>query len=284
MGDSICVWTLIAPAEYNIIVKVDDVTDKTNNKDPSECLAHYEVKEEEYRLLSRLCKGMFWKVRSAKRWRTKGNMFITNEEYNSFHVDNIMELRLTGSGAWLKGVKIIPVDIPTSKEKREGKLMMDCLPQSVALQEGTETFLTSPMYPEVLSKDNGKSTHCAWVLEAPKGHSIKVTLEDFEFDNDERCASDNLAIYMGRPTTRDLRENPLNSPPADFKPMVLPVAKMCGSKKDSTAHTTLPEAYNQANLEMEESYIVESSTATIHYFALSGSRFKLKVTTEKITG
>ena len=199
-------------------------------------------------------------------------------------VDNIMELRLTGSGAFFTGAKITAVDIPTSKEKKEGKLMMDCLPQNVALQEGTETFLTSPMYPEMLSKDNKKSTHCAWVLEAPKGHSIKITLEDFEFDNDERCASDNLAIYMGRPTTRDLRENPFNSPPEDFKPMVLPVAKMCGSKKDGTAHTTLPEAYNQDNKEMEESYTVESSTATIHFFALSGSRFKVKVTTEKITG
>ena len=66
--------------------------------------------------------------------------------------------------------------------------------------------------------------------------------------------------------------------------MVLPVAKMCGSKKDGTAHTTLPEAYHQENKNMEESYTVESSTTTIHYFALSGSRFKIKVTTEKMTG
>ena len=66
--------------------------------------------------------------------------------------------------------------------------------------------------------------------------------------------------------------------------MVLPVAKICGSKKEGTAHTTLPEAYNQENKMMEESYTVESSTATIHYFALNGSQFKVKVTTEKITG
>ena len=101
-------------------------------------------------------------------------MFRT-AEYNSYHVDNIMELRLTGPGAFFTGAKVSAVDIPTPEEKKEGKLMMDCLPQNVALQEGTETFLTSPMYLEVLSKDNRKSTHCAWVLEAPKGHDIKTT-------------------------------------------------------------------------------------------------------------
>ena len=153
---------------------MDDVAGSyQDKKDTSECLAQYVPKEGEYRLLSRLCKGMKWKVRS-QRWWTKRSMFRTYE-YSSYMVDNIMELRLTGPGAFFTGAKVTAVDIPTEKEKKEGKLMMDCLPQNVALQEGTETFLTSPMYPEMLSKDNGKSTHCAWVLEAPKGHGIKIT-------------------------------------------------------------------------------------------------------------
>ena len=155
-------------------MKVDDVAGSyQDKKDTSECLEQYVVKEEEYRLLSRLCKGMKWKVRS-QRWWTKRSMFRTYE-YSSYMVDNIMELRLTGPGAFFTGAKVTAVDIPTEKEKKEGKLMMDRLPQNVALQEGTETFLTSPTYPEMLSKDNGKSTHCAWVLEAPKGHGIKIT-------------------------------------------------------------------------------------------------------------
>ena len=125
-------------------MKVDDVAGGyQDKKDTSECLEQYEVKEDEYRLLSRLCKGMKWKVRSS-RSRPKGNMFST-AEYNSYHVDNIMELRLKGSGAFFTGAKITAVDIPTPKEKKEGKLMIDCLPH-VALQERTETFLTSAMY------------------------------------------------------------------------------------------------------------------------------------------
>ena len=155
-------------------MRVDDVAGSyQDKKDTSECLAWYEAKEGEHRLLSRLCKGMKWKVRS-QRWRTKGNMFRT-AEYNSYHVDNIMELRLTGPGAFFTGAKVSAVDIPTPEEKKEGKLMMDCLPHNVALQEGTEIFLTSPMCLQVLSKDNGKSIHCVWVVEAPKGHSIKIT-------------------------------------------------------------------------------------------------------------
>ena len=114
---------------------MDDVVGSyQDEKDTSECLEYYEVKEEEYRQINRLCKGMKWKIRSQRR-RTKGNMFRTSE-YNSYHVDNIMELRLRGSGAFFTGAKITAVDIPTTKEKKEGKLMMDCLPQNVALQEG----------------------------------------------------------------------------------------------------------------------------------------------------
>ena len=62
-------------------------------------------------------------------------MFRTYE-YSSSMVDNIMELRLTGSGAFFTGAKITAVDIPTSKEKKEGKLMMDCLPKMLLCRRG----------------------------------------------------------------------------------------------------------------------------------------------------
>ena len=139
-----CVWTFIAPAEYNVILEVDDVT--VEERDCTEKLQNFNGNI----FWGRLCKGD----------RKNDRIQLTTDEDDPIW-DRIMTIKLFGPGSWFRGAKAVPVDISFKGMPLE----MACPPQKIELAEGGETFLTSPEYPEMLAK----STHCAYVLEAPKG-------------------------------------------------------------------------------------------------------------------
>ncbi|XP_040824205.1 cubilin [Ochotona curzoniae] len=61
------------------------------------------------------------------------------------------------------------------------------------IQTGESGVITSPNYPQ----DYGVSSHCAWLLESPQGHTINLTFIDFEIESHVTCAWDSVTVRNG---------------------------------------------------------------------------------------
>lgn len=57
----------------------------------------------------------------------------------------------------------------SSSYLRDINLISDC----GGIQTGESGVITSPNYPQ----DYGVSSHCAWLLESPQGHTINVSAD-----------------------------------------------------------------------------------------------------------
>ncbi|XP_042541866.1 cubilin [Dipodomys spectabilis] len=61
------------------------------------------------------------------------------------------------------------------------------------IQVGESGVVTSPNYPGTYSN----SSHCAWLLEAPPGHTITLTFRDIDIENHVTCSWDSVTVRNG---------------------------------------------------------------------------------------
>lgn len=64
-----------------------------------------------------------------------------------------------------------------------------------------EGNITTPRYP---SKYPTNVT-CVWVLEAPENHTVKLSLEEFELEEDKKCLYDYFEVFEGNTTDEEHR-------------------------------------------------------------------------------
>ncbi|XP_070842448.1 cubilin [Chaetodon trifascialis] len=60
-------------------------------------------------------------------------------------------------------------------------------------QTGERGVLSSPNYPNIYPS----RSHCAWLLEAPEGHTIKLTFSSFNLEPHSKCGWDSVTIFNG---------------------------------------------------------------------------------------
>ncbi|KAM6900418.1 cubilin [Xenentodon cancila] len=60
-------------------------------------------------------------------------------------------------------------------------------------QEGEGGVISSPNYPDLYPSPS----HCAWLLEAPPGHTIKLTFAYFNLEHHSTCGWDSVTIFNG---------------------------------------------------------------------------------------
>lgn len=61
------------------------------------------------------------------------------------------------------------------------------------IQTGESGVISSPNYPNVYAR----WTQCSWLLEAPEGHIITLTFNDFHLEDDPTCSADAVTVRNG---------------------------------------------------------------------------------------
>ncbi|KAM4828885.1 cubilin [Thomomys bottae] len=100
-------------------------------------------------------------------------------------------------------VPVFPMVIPNPKvwlqfftseyHERSGFHLTYVFTDCGGIQTGESGVITSPNYPGPYKN----SSHCAWLLEAPQGHTIILTFSDFDIEGHSHCAWDSVTVRNG---------------------------------------------------------------------------------------